>query len=188
MNPTHYESISLTWNIKPVFNWFKIKNYFLYKDLTPNDLKSFLVNKFTCTSCSSSYIGETCRHSKTRIEKHIKKDSKSQIFKHLHSTSACFDSYNSLCFKKIDKANSKFDLKIKEGLHINWRKPNLNAQKNHLVSPNLTLLSPVFLFCLCFFCFYFCFILRFFFIYFSHCLWYWVSASFTALITFRYYY
>ena len=25
-------------------------------------------------SCSSSYIGETCRHSKTRIEKHIKKD------------------------------------------------------------------------------------------------------------------
>ena len=44
----------------------------------------------------------------------------------------CFDSYNSLCFKIIDKANSKFDLKIKEALHINWRKPNLNAQQNHL--------------------------------------------------------
>ena len=29
-------------------------------------------------------------------------------------------------------ANSKFDLKIKEALHINWRKPNLNAQQNHL--------------------------------------------------------
>ena len=42
------------------------------------------------------------------------------------------DSYNSLCFKIIDKANSKFDLKIKEALHINWRKPNLNAQQNHL--------------------------------------------------------
>ena len=38
-----------------------------------------------------------------------------------------------LCFKIIDKANSKFDLKIKEALHINWRKPNLNAQQNHLV-------------------------------------------------------
>ena len=37
-----------------------------------------------------------------------------------------------LCFKIIDKANSKFDLKIKETLHINWRKPNLNAQQNHL--------------------------------------------------------
>ena len=40
--------------------------------------------------------------------------------------------YNSLCFKIIDKANSKFDLKIKEALHINWRKPNLNARQNHL--------------------------------------------------------
>ena len=64
--------------------------------------------------CSSSYIGETCRHFKTRIEEHIKKDNKSHIFKHLHSTATCFDSYNSLCFKIIDKANSKFDLKLKK--------------------------------------------------------------------------
>ena len=100
-------------------------------------MQSFLVYKFTCASCSSSYIGETCRHFKTRIEEHIKKDNKSQIFKHLLSTAMCFDSINSLCFKIIDKANSKFDLKIKEALHINSRKPNLNAQQNHLA---LTLL------------------------------------------------
>ena len=37
-----------------------------------DDLKSFLVYKFTCGSCSSSYIGETCRHFKTRIEEHQK--------------------------------------------------------------------------------------------------------------------
>ena len=85
--------------------------------------------KLTCDSCSSSYIGETCHHFKTRIEEHIKND---KSHKHLHSTATCFDSYNSLCFKIIDKANSKFDLKIKEALHINWRKPNLNAQQNHL--------------------------------------------------------
>ena len=106
--------------------------YFSCKDPIPDDLKSFLVYKFTCASCSSSYIGESCCHFKTRIEEHIKKDNKSHIFKHLHSTATCFDSYNSLCFKIIDKANSKFDLKIKEALHINWRKPNLNAQQNHL--------------------------------------------------------
>ena len=51
---------------------------------------------------------------------------------HPYSTATCFDSNNSLCFKIIDKANSKFDLKIKEALHINCRKPNLNAQQNHL--------------------------------------------------------
>ena len=67
-------------------NSFKIKNYFAYKDPIPNDLKSFLVYKFTCASCSSSYIGETCRHFKTRIEEHIKKDNNSHIFKHLHSS------------------------------------------------------------------------------------------------------
>ena len=87
-------------NIKLVFNSFKIKNYFSYKDPIPNDLKSFLVYKFTCASCSSSYIGETCRHVKTRIEENIKKD-KSHISKHLHSTTTCFESYNSLCFKII---------------------------------------------------------------------------------------
>ena len=103
-----------------------------YEDPIPNDLKSFLIYKFTSLTCSSSYISKTCCHFKTRIEEHIKKDSKSHIFKHLHSTATCFDSYNSLCFKIIDKANSKFDLKIKEALHINWKKPNLNAQQNHL--------------------------------------------------------
>ena len=82
--------------------------------------------------CSSSHVGETYRHFKTRIEKHIKKDNKSHIFKHLHSTATCFDSYNPFCFKIIDKANSKFVFKIEEALYINCRKPNLNAQQNHL--------------------------------------------------------
>ena len=124
-------------NIKLVFNSFKIKNYFSYKDPSPDDLKSFLVYTFTCASCSSSYIDKTCRHFKTRIEEHIKKDNKFHIFKHLHSTARCFDSCNSLCFKIIDRANSKFNLRIKEALHINRRKPNLNAQQNYLA---LTLL------------------------------------------------
>ena len=69
-----------------VFSSFKIKKYFSYRDPIPNDLKSFLVYKFTCGSCSSSYIGKTCGHFKTRIEEHIKKDNKSHIFKHLHSS------------------------------------------------------------------------------------------------------
>ena len=35
-------------------------------------------------------------------------------------------------FKIIDKVNSNFDLKIKEALQINCKKPTLNAQQNHL--------------------------------------------------------
>ena len=67
-------------NNKQVFISFKTKNYFLYNDPIPDGLKSFLVHRFTCASCSSSYIGKTCRHFKTRIKEHIKIDNKSRMF------------------------------------------------------------------------------------------------------------
>ena len=77
-------------------------------------MESFIVYKFPCATCSSSYVSKTCSHFKTRIVEHIKKDNKSHIFKHLQSSETCFDSYNCLCFKIIDKGNSKFNLKIKK--------------------------------------------------------------------------
>ena len=60
-------------------------------------------------------------------------------------------------FKIINKANSKFDLKIKEVFRINWKKTNLNAQQNHLALtlslklPPPSPPSPLVLFCLFFF-------------------------------------
>ena len=114
-------------NIKLVFKSFKIKTYFSYKDPIPDDLKIFPSIQITCASCSSSYISETCHHFKTKTEDHVKKDNKSHIFKHRHSTTTCFNSYKSFSLKIIDKANSKFDLKIKEAVHINWTKPNLKS-------------------------------------------------------------
>ena len=64
-------------------------------------------------------MDETCPHFKTDEELQIKnmitilkKNNKSHLFKRLHSTSTWFDSRNSLSFKIIDKAKSKFDLKF----------------------------------------------------------------------------
>ena len=113
-----------------------------------------LQQKSSQTSCSSSYICETCSHFKTGIEEHIKKE-KSHIFKHLHSTATFFDSCNCLSFKIIDKAGSKFNLKIKEALHINWRKPTLNtAQSFSSHTFTLACVTPLFfsffVFCLLF--------------------------------------
>ena len=123
-------------------------------------MKSFLAYKFTYASCGSSYIGETCGHFETRIGEHIKKDDKSHIFKQLPSTTTCFDSHNPLSFKIIDKTNSKFELKIKEALHTNWTKPNLNAQQNQLALI-IACATPLFLSVLVF-------ILSFYFVYYFH--------------------
>ena len=62
---------------------------------------------------------------------------KFHIFKHLHSTTTCFASHNSLSFKITDKANSKFVLKLKEAVHNIWRKHNLNAQQKHTLTLSL---------------------------------------------------
>ena len=66
-----------------------------------------------------------------------KKKNKSHISKYLHCNAKWLDSYNSLCFEIVDQANSKIYLKIKQALDINWGKPNLDVQQNHLA---LTLL------------------------------------------------
>ena len=63
-------------NICTAFTLLLTGGNIITNDPIPNDLKSFLVYKLTCASCSSRYIGETCRHFETRIEEHIKKDNK----------------------------------------------------------------------------------------------------------------
>ena len=90
-------------NIQLVFRSFKLKNYSSYKDPIPNDLKSFLVYKFIVLAVVLTILGKLVVILKLGLRSiYIKKDNKSHIFKHLHFTATCFDSYNSLCFKIID--------------------------------------------------------------------------------------
>ena len=119
---------------KIVFTSFKINNYFSTKDKTPYFLKSFLVYKFVCARCNSCYIGKTCRYFKTRIDEHVKKDKKSNIYKHLNNNEECFSSFNSDCFFILDYTPTLFQVKIKECMYIDWEKPNLNKQLDHLAT------------------------------------------------------
>ena len=119
-------------DLEIVFTSFKINNYFSTKDKTPYFLKSFLVCNFVCVRCNSCYIGETCHHFKTRINEHVKKDKKSNIYKYLHNNKEFFSSFNSDCFSILDYAPTHFQIKIKEGMYIDWEKPNLNKQPNRL--------------------------------------------------------
>ena len=115
----------------------KLAIIFSVKDATPYFLKSFLVYKFICARCKPCYISKTCCHFITRIDEHIKKDKKSHVFQYLHNKEEFFWSFECFwiflnCFSILDSATTKYQTKLKEGMYIDWEKPNLKKQKNHL--------------------------------------------------------
>ena len=59
-------------------------------------------------------------------------DKKLSVYKHLHEE--CFNSFNFDCFSIIDTVQVEYKLKIKECMYINWEKPNLNKEFNHLAA------------------------------------------------------
>ena len=125
-------------DIKLVFTTFKLRNLFSVKDSVPRELRSRVIYKFTCACCNACYIGETGRHFTTRVREHLSSDKSSHIFKHLLSSECCRQSCSADCFEILDSAPTKFQLKLKEAMHINWEKPNLNQQV-HDVNLTLTL-------------------------------------------------
>ena len=125
-------------DIKLVFTTFKLRNLFSVKDSVPRELRSRVIYKFTCACCNACYIGETGRHFSTRVREHLFSDKSSHIFKHLLSSERCCQSCSADCFEILDSAPTKFQLKLKEAMHINWEKPNLNQQVHH-VNLRLTL-------------------------------------------------
>ena len=48
----------------------RIRNYFCFKDSVHETLRSNLIYKFSCGSCTPPYIGKTYRHFKVRVSEH----------------------------------------------------------------------------------------------------------------------
>ena len=48
----------------------RLKNYFCFKDVVPEPLRSCQIYNFTCGSCNASYIGKTFRHMKVGVSEH----------------------------------------------------------------------------------------------------------------------
>ena len=68
------------------------------------------------------------------VDEHVKKDKKSDIYKHLHNNEEYFSSFNPDCFSILDYAPTQFQIKIKKGIYIDWEKLNRNKQLNHLAT------------------------------------------------------
>ena len=123
-------------DIKFVYSTFKIKNLFNVKDSLPDRLRARIVYKFSCASCNACYVGETSRHFSTRVHEHLSSDRSSHVYKHLQASESCRTSCNLDCFKILDSAPTKYQVKLKESMYIKWEKPDLNQQVKHI---NLTL-------------------------------------------------
>ena len=68
----------------------------------------------------------------TRIEEHLGKYKKFDIYSHLQGNPQHQEKVNFECFEIIDRASSYFRLQIKKSLHIHWKKPELNKQVEHV--------------------------------------------------------
>ena len=48
----------------------RLRNYFSFKDVVPEPLRSCQIYNSTCGSCNASYIGKTFRYMKIRVSEH----------------------------------------------------------------------------------------------------------------------
>ena len=113
-------------DIRIVFTSFKVKNYFSLKCRTPLPLLANVVYKFKCLrDATNIYIGKTIRHLATRVREH---DTSPAVFSHLSSCETCKSSFSCNSFLIIESGKNDFEITVKEGLHIKFKKPAINRQ------------------------------------------------------------
>ena len=122
-------------SLSKVFTSFQIGGFYNVKDRMFKYLKSLPVHKFNCARCSSCDIGETCYNFKLELMNTLE-PTKIWAFgnKDLHEIEGCFNSFTFDWFAILGRAETEYQLKIKEGMYIDWEKPNLNKRFNHLVT------------------------------------------------------
>ena len=117
----------------------RLKRLFSFKDRLPSCLQSYIIYRYTCRTCNSSYIGKTDRHQHVRWCEHLKitpmrhRPSKSKqkptaVYEHISGTGhqGALDD-----FEVIGRESSRNDffLRVKESLLIKKHKPKLNENE-----------------------------------------------------------
>ena len=115
-------------DVRIAFQSSKLGNMFSVKDDLM--LKSKVVYRFQCAGCNSAYVGFTTRHFQTRVYEHLNTDVTSHVYKHINKRNDCCGTCDESCFTIIDHANTEFQLRVKEAMHIQWVEPSLNKQKH----------------------------------------------------------
>ena len=111
----------------------RLRYYFCFKDFVPETLRSSLVYKFSCRSCTASYIGKTYRHFKVRVSEHHGVSPRTgKPVKGTLSTSVrdhmliCDHKVVHEDFKFLGNESDRYLLELKESWFIKKDKPSLN--------------------------------------------------------------
>ena len=81
------------------------------------------------------YISKTGHHFSTCVRERLSSDKLSHIFQHIQSSERCCQSFSADCLEILDSTPTKYQLKLKEAMCINWEKPNLNHQVHQVHQP-----------------------------------------------------
>ena len=101
----------------------RLRNYFSFKVVVPEPLRSCQIYNFTCESCNASYTGKTFRHMKVRVSGHQRVSPRTG--KHLNGTlSTSVRDHMLDCnhmvawddFKVLGRESNHWLLEIKENL------------------------------------------------------------------------
>ena len=122
----------------------RLKNYFCFKESVPETLRLSLIYKFSCGSCTVSYIGKTYNsYFKVRVSEHQGVSPRTcKPVKGILSTSVrdhmlvCDHKVVHEDFKFLGNESNRYLLELKESLFIKRDKPSLS---NNLYSPELLL-------------------------------------------------
>ena len=104
---------------------------------------SFLFHGEVVQAVMPVIFGETTHHLTKKIKEHLETEKKSHIFARLVNNENWSVVSTENCFKIINSISTPFRLKLKEAMHIIWKKLSLNEQQKRVnisitVSPSLS--------------------------------------------------
>ena len=112
----------------------RLRNYFRFKDSVHETLQSNLIYKFSCGSCTASYIGKTYRDFKVRVSEHqgisarTGKPVKGTLFTSVRDhVLACDHKVVHEDFKFLCNVPNRYLLELKESFFIKRERPSLKG-------------------------------------------------------------
>ncbi len=133
-----------TCRIKVIFKCSnRLRNFLVFKDKIPLNVRSHLLYRYTCDGCNAIYIGKTRRHYLVRTFEHLgislrthkkftynpKNGNNSAILNHVNGQNCTGKEEN---FQIIGSASNDYHLCLKESLLIQKHKPGINTNDNSI--------------------------------------------------------